>query len=239
MKRHLFSIILAVLLLACASSSAFAETYLPRCDPDTGIYAASSTEKRNVFEFCDLFLYRLDRLKEEYSADATFDEHEPVYYGDHDFYEQFNLFSGENQYGAVLRAGDALIDVPDFTIDCITINLFDSYMDDDETTRSVFRAIMALSSLEYSSFDDYTFQMYYSLNPDVSMDSVFSALCIFNELIGPKLEDPSIDDKINKSTSAYGLLVYSGRYDYYLDYHEYEKDNGRTYFSYELVAIAK
>lgn len=239
MKRHLFSIVLAVLLLACASSSALAAANQPVYDASTGVYAASSTEKRNVFEFCDLFSSRLERLKDEYSFDGTFSEHDFTSYGDPSIFEQFNFFSEENQYYAKLRAGSAFIHVPDFTIDRITFDLADSNTDKEQLGKNIYRAIAFISALEYNDFDDYSFQLYHSVNYNLDRDSVDTSISIYTQFIGPNLSDSSIIDRIEKSTSAYGLLVYSGRYDYYLDYHEYKRDNGNTYFAYKLIAISK
>ena len=236
MKRHLFSIVMVVLLLACASSTALSAANQPVYDASTGVYAASSTEKRNVFEFCDLFSSRLDCLKDEYSFDGTFDEKE---FFDYEIFDGFNTFSGKDRCYAVLRAGNAYVNVPSFTIEQITFNLVDSYTDNDEALKNAIRLIASISALEYNAYEDYAFKTCYSINHKFARDASDSAINIYNENISPALSDPLLVDKIKKSTSANGLLVYSGRYNYYLDYYSSERENDDPYFTYELVAVAK
>ena len=76
MKR-IVGIVVALLLLA---SCAFAE---------------GTTEKKNAFEFCDMYMQRLWEMKYERGLDAT---HDLAHYIGYDGLSYANMFAGDGQY---------------------------------------------------------------------------------------------------------------------------------------------
>lgn len=232
MKRHLFSVVLVVLLLVLASSVGISETYPSRYDPDTGVYDSLSTDKRNVFEFCDLFQESAHYLNDVHGFDAE------IGYTSNECYTIYKFSSAlaqeKGMYYAGLKAGRTYINIPDFTIGELQCEIYSS--SSNRSLAPVWRAISAICALEYDFFDRTTIEALFSINPSLPMNALESAINIFSAYIAPRFNDSAFMNEVFSADPSVGVLCYSGRYDYYLRYLRNEESDQ---YWVTLAAVAK
>lgn len=232
MKRHLFSVVLVVLLIVLSSSVGISETYPSGYDPDTGVYDSKSTDKRNVFEFCDLFQDSADYLMEVHGFDAEIGYTNNSCYTINRFDSAFAQEKG--MYYAGLKAGKAYINMPDFTIGELQCEIYSS--SSNRSLAPVWRAISAICALEYDFFDRTTIEALFTINPSLPLNALESAINIFSAYIAPRFDDDAFMKRVFDADPLVGVLCYSGRYDYYLRYLRNEETNQ---YWVTLAAVAK
>lgn len=193
---------------------------------------AAVAEVRNAFEFCDLYSSRLMQLKDQYGIDATHDQSISMY---DNFTNKiyYNQYAGENQYYADIPAGSILVSVPDFSIAQFE-TIFIDLLDESEENIDIYRALMAMSALEYNGFDDHMFSIFHQVTFDPVENAIDAIFNILNEDLSPYLEDEEFWDNLMASKEE--TLIYSGNYDYYL---RYEYLEGQPYEVVRLFAYAK
>ena len=216
MKRKIAAIVAALSLFAVVPS--FAET--------------KATDKRNAFEFCYLSQYRLSESKRLYGTGYEIQSSETKYVLPA-FVDTWNMLADDGQYYADLLIGQAYLSLPYFEIEEIKMPFYDNNAAPTDTplSKEITRTLIGLSVLEY---DDTTASMNDILHDAVpsQYDSLYVACSnIIGDITDHMSEAVSESETTN---SEHGVFVYSGNYDYYLQYLNYG-----TVDQYFLTAIAR
>ncbi|MBR3922034.1 MAG: hypothetical protein IKJ45_02890 [Kiritimatiellae bacterium] len=193
-----------------------------------------TTEKRNAFEFCDLYTIRLYELKDRYGIDATHDISDTFLYNAADY---LNYWNEENQYTCNVPAGTIKVSVPEFEIEHASCSIMNLNGEDSENKIDFFRAIMMYAALEYDGFEDYKYSSLSKLDSTLPQSVMAVALDEFSEAIDACFDDSkTVDSLLAGDHTRIPLL--SGNYDYYLYSYIGERDGTPLEYIY-VEAVAK
>ncbi len=222
--KQISTFLLVILFCSIVFSPAFASTSSPE--------KSLETEKRNIFEFCDLYTYRLDKLSDCFLVNARHDITADYLYGG----AAKHLPVKENEYYVQIPAGLLLVSVPDFEILRFEGTLLEySDEENDENLIPLMRASAAYASLEYDGFKDYEYDRLYKTNQFDSFAShVNDELC---DLLSEVINDPLLYGKLTSKNGNTVPLV-SANYDYKLRYNCWSYD-GKLYETLDLIAEAR
>ena len=194
MKR-IVGIVVALLLLA---SCAFAE---------------GTTEKKNAFEFCDMYMQRLWEMKYERGLDAT---HDLAHYIGYDGLSYANMFAGDGQYYVEVPAGTLL---------------------DAEKETDMIRAAVAFAALEYDRLDDYSYPLLHQIDPTKPENVMLEVIDIFFDAVNGTFNDADLMDGFF-SENGNKIPFISGNYEYSLQYINGGEENPEVEVVY-LIAECK
>ena len=215
MKR-IVGIVVALLLLA---SCAFAE---------------GTTEKKNAFEFCDMYMQRLWEMKYERGLDAT---HDLAHYIGYDGLSYANMFAGDGQYYVEVPAGTLLVSVPDFSVIQLRMQLVAYNRSDAEKETDMIRAAVAFAALEYDRLDDYSYPLLHQIDPTKPENVMLEAIDIFFDAVNGTFNDADLMDGFF-SENGNKIPFISGNYEYSLQYINGGEENPEVEVVY-LIAECK
>lgn len=183
--------------------------------------ASAETEKRDAFELCSLFQLRVKQLENEYGIDCNITTRSSVS-------ERMGL-------GLSFDGGYASLSA-DYKVNQLFTLFFDTEAEKDKSVIQIFTAMMSLSALEYSDQDErITIAGEHELGIDESKNALEKAIAVWNDVISVKLNDDAVWEAIYAGEH---VLVYSGNYDYYINYSEVQHADKMLKYVY-LTAIAK
>ena len=196
-----------ILVLFTVSSVAYADT--------------SATEKRNAFEFCNLYLFRAQQMYDVYGYDVRVNPNSSYLYDN--TFAMFNndYVKGRNKYHAQTPAGMILVNVPDFSIESVEITFVDYTKEEEAWDLSIAEAMVAVSALEYSGQDEYFMESWSKFDKTRPKDALDATLNIFDEKLLPAYEKfidkrPGNHEKVFAST---------GNYNYYFSHYYLENED--------------
>ncbi len=175
---------------------------------------ALAEEGRNVFEFCDLYIVRLNEIAKMENVDVAYEPSTSSF-----VYEIYDLSlptQEEDEYHAAVAAGDVWVRVPDFSIqrfEGLLWSFVNDESDDEESTKILYQITAAISALEYDAFDDWSFEMLSQIDSEKYKSSAFEAALD----ITLKIIDDSIGDAaffLNADYPDIKVHVYDGKYSY-------------------------
>ena len=198
--KPIVGIVVALLLLA---SCAFAE---------------GTTEKKNAFEFCDMYMQRLWEMKYERGLDAT---HDLAHYIGYDGLSYANMFAGDGQYYVEVPAGTLLV----------------SNRSDAEKETDMIRAAVAFAAPEYDRLDDYSYPLLHQIDPTKPENVMLEVIDIFFDAVNGTFNDADLMDGFF-SENGNKIPFISGNYEYSLQYINGGEENPEVEVVY-LIAECK
>lgn len=216
---------LAVILVSMCfilSMAAVANASQSKFNVDHEFYSGTeTTEKRNVAEYCELFMYRAARYKYAGLASGI----EPNIY-----YSVFPSFNNSTVQVSV-ASGYVYVNTKDLTIEEAHLTLHDFTESDEENDTHLYVAAIGLSALEYGSMDDAYFGTFSVNGSSSTAEEGFRILTEnFDKFV--------YGDGMDKAFDGEDVLIYSGNYDYYVRY-MYNKEPDIDYELNEFELIAK
>lgn len=212
------------------------KTPAPTATPKKAAQSSSSktkaTDKRGAFEFCYLSQYRLSESESLFGTGYEIQSSEAESFSSA-FAETWNALADDGQYYADLLLGDAYLSLPYFEIEKIQMPFYDNSADhtSSKPSREIIRTLIGLSVLEYDDTDA-------SMNEILqdSFPSQYDSMYVDCANIMSDMTKHMVDAVAESRTtnSEYGVLVYSGNYDYYLQY-----INSGSVDEYLLNAVAR
>lgn len=161
--------------------------------------SASSTMKRSLPEFCELYAYRMEALSDFEPSSSYF-----IY----DLSNEAKLVS--------LSSGNVIVDPESLDINEATVVIHDFNAADDENIKNVTNFMAAASALEWSALEG---------RVNILVDPVEEGKNLYYNDLAPALLEIMKDDSFYDGNE---VLIYSGNYDYYVQYEKYgEGDNTR------------
>ena len=159
--------------------------------------SASSTKKRSLPEFCELYAHRMDELSDFEPSSSYF-----VY----DLNDETKFVS--------LSSGSAMVDPVSLDVNEVTAIVHDFNAADDENIKNVTNFMAAASALEWSALEG---------RVNILADPVVEGKNLYYNDLAPALLEIMKDDSFYDGNE---VLIYSGNYDYYVQYEKYgEGDN--------------
>lgn len=172
---------------------------------------AEPTNRRVVTEYCELYMYRADRLKL-----SGFDYNlQPVSLP---FVNQ--AYDGTTSIS--VSAGTVYVNPADMTIERASLIILDLNKPTEENDSCFAATAIALSALEYTSFDDSMFGLTKKNGSNSATEEGFR---ILNEYFTAFVDSGNLV----KVLDGEKVLIYSGNYDYYVRYHDSDVVDA-TYF---------
>lgn len=201
MKRTLALVLCLVLLLSVSASAT----------------TTDDSEKRNAFEFCELFTERIDDTFEKYGY-----EWEAPSFSYHD---SSVMEMGANARFVTTAAGSVTVSTDTFRINDGIFLYMDLDADTEENFQHLLECCVAISALEYGRDEVMKFELENLLDSSVSTDPVARAIDLWSESVEPILNSKkSMVAILNGSYQ----VVYTGKYTYYLSYSESEGQSGNA-----------
>lgn len=193
-----------------------------------------TTDKKNAFEFCDMYMQRLLEMKYESGFDATYDL--PHYIG-YEGLTFMNTFAGEGQYFVDVPAGTLLISVPDFSVIRLDTTLVIYNDDDSQNDINIIRSLVAFAALEYDRFDEYSYPILNEFDAIESPSVLIDASDRFYAAIDDVFNNEALMNELF-SENGNKIPFLSGNYEYSLQYFNGGEANPDLEFI-ELVAECK
>ncbi len=183
-----------------------------------------SSEKRNAFEFCELFTERIGDTFGKYGY-----EWEPptLSYQDYDVMEM-----GTNTRFVTTAAGYVEISMDSCRIDGGSFLYMDLDADTDENTQNMLRCCVAFSALEYGRDDVQMLEFESMLNSSISSDPAIRMIELWLENIEPVMKSKKTMVAVRNGSSQ---VVYTGKYTYSLKYSETERPGGGMMKCYYII----
>lgn len=173
---------------------------------------AEATQKRNVIEFCELYMYRY--LKYQYENGLALDIHVYTHNPNYDT-QDLEMWSSVNPDETTLHmhctAGSLIVSTKDYTVNSITMVFVDINATDEDNLQYVMRSMMALSALEYNETDEALLRIQ-SVQNGGSETAIMEAIRLLTDEISNNIED-AMQKAIDTGEE---VKVYSGNYDYYI-----------------------
>lgn len=182
---------------------------------------SKTTDLRAFSELCELYAYRAAAYKELFGDDYKPDVGFSFYY----------TRTIDDMVSTSCGAGTAIIYPDDFLVSELSMNLFIYYPLTGESKQNIENCILGMSALETSAAEDDAMSVSakYVGGPK---NAVIKAISIYNNEIVPKLTDKNLE----MVKSGNEILLYSGNYNYYLEYMAAD-NNGDTKIEFmEIVA---
>ena len=192
MKKAAKIIICMITISIAITSCAFASSLFSGEDP---------TEKRVITEYCELYMYRSDRMK--YSG-LDFDI-EPVA-----FPTVTKMF--DNTISVSSAGGNVYVNPENMTIQRASLDFYNFNKTVEENDAYFVSAALGLSALEYGNIDDLMFGIT-KLNG--SSSAAEESLRILSECFDTFVNGTGISQAFDGEK----VLIYSGNYDYYIRYY--------------------
>lgn len=159
--------------------------------------SASSTKKRSLPEFCELYAHRMEELSDFEPSSSYF-----VY----DLNDETKFVS--------LSSGSAMVDPVSLDVNEVTAIVHDFNATDDENIKNVTKFMAAASALEWNMLEE---------RANILMDPIEEGKNLYYNDFAPALLEIMKDDSFYDGNE---VLIYSGNYDYYVQYEKYgEGDN--------------
>ena len=210
MVKKAVATLLVVLLLISIVPCAFA--------------ADSSTKRRGVFEFTELYMQRVG------DYDHFFNDGEGVMILSQ---MPWPVHEGDETAHVATTAGTLEFDLSDFSLVSYTEVFYDYSNTKYENEQEVMQRTVAVSALEYSYAEDQAMK----ITADV-MGGPKSAIDAANSIVTEILEKISEGALDSVRENVEKVLVYSGNYDYYISARSYTS-GGVEHDIIELEAIAR
>lgn len=191
-----------------------------------------TAEKRNAFEFTDMYMQRLWEMKYERGGiDAT---HDLAHYMGYEGLPHWNVFVEENEYYVDVPAGKLVVSVPDFGIVRFESTLISFDHSDEEKEIEMLRAAMAFAALEYNSSDDDLYLALNKIDPTKPANVMVEVADVFFGAVEKTFNDAELmDDFLSESGNKIPFI--SGNYEYSLQYFNGGSENPEVEFI-ELIA---
>lgn len=194
-------------------------------------FADGTTEKKNAFEFCDMYMYHLLKMKYELGLDAT---HDLAHYIGYDGLTHLNIFAGDGQYYVEVPAGTLLVSVPDFSV--IQLRMwFTSYGSSNTNNETnMVRAAAAFAALEYDRLNDWSYPFLHQIDPSKPENVMLEAMDRFFDAIDDTFDNADLmEDFFSESGNIIPFI--SGNYEYSLQYINGGEDNPDLEIVYMVV----
>ena len=210
MKRFLLLLIVIVLLpINCFASS------------------VKPTEKRGAIEFTELFMKRLSEYyaEESYEVTLSLNDTSPIVFDD--------------SIIVSCSAGMLEIDLSTFSVLSLMTTFHGEYDSEQKGIENTLKLFSAIAALEYSSLDEELMDAQNIVNKysNTEETSVLKEVEKTVYTIMNKLKEGNNKSRLIDLREK--ILVYSGNYDYYLNYSETEVPSGKTMKAVYLFAEAR
>lgn len=158
--------------------------------------AASSTTKRSLPEFCELYAHRMEALSDFEPSSSYF---------------IYNL-NDETKFIS-LSAGSLMVDQGDLSVNEASIIIHDFNASDEENVKNVTNFMATASALEWGAMEE---RLNTLVNPVTESKDLY-----YNDF-APAFLDVMKDNSFFDGSER---LIYSRNYDYYVQYQKYGKDD--------------
>lgn len=195
---------------------------------------ASTSVKRNAFEFCDLYLMRLQELKESFGIDAV---HDMEFGGLYSATPYTNFLNEDGQYSCQVPAGNIVVSMPGFEIEKAYCVLMDMNKGSSENGVSIYRSAMMYAALEYDSSRDYYYSSLGKINDSYQTNVIEKAFNEFKNAVSACFDDPKKTDLLSGSSGT-RIQIISKNYEYSLCSYIGDHDGKPLHYLF-LEAIAK
>lgn len=164
----------------------------------------NKTSGRNVIEYIELAMNRLTIYAEEIKYDSR---------------ECLNPFTGlitdyANEYSIYSSVGHLTVSKEDNTINSAIIMTVNVDSRSISLKNELYKCIASISALEFDKQADSAFSLKYAAGLSPSKDSIEEASRIWTEEMYPKFKE-TLKSTTRKNVP---MLIYSGNYDYYIEY---------------------
>lgn len=207
MKR-LCIIFLLVLSMIISVPKTINAGFNPKTEP-------KPTERRNAFEFCELYATRYHDFRSE--GAEIFDPLVPVIKTDDGIFVS-------------VTAGLLCLDPETFSVNSLDMTFQSPLFSDDTNQRNIINFLTALSALEYD-YEAGKLMPYETMLTGKIYNPITKAMKLWDDVIIPAYEGSQSKSQSNKGEK---FLIYSANYDYYLVCTEY-----KNYYVYSVIAESR
>lgn len=210
MRKIIFTIVTLSIVLSlcvCASATSFSNNF----QKDSIAKASSNanaTQRRGLVEYLELAINRLTLYAESKSYDSK---------ACLNSFADFLPTELDNEYTIFSSVGLLDVSKVDNKINTAQIMCVNMKADSDAISKSFYSFIAALSALECDAMEDDTLELAYRFGLSSTKNALEEAQRIWRDEIYKKIQET-----INTAVKNEPILVYSGNYDYFLEYADYK-----------------